>query len=61
MDTTVTWTNNNPNTVYNKLARKLGREPTREEVKKDLDRIMGKPPMNAAELITHVARQTLPQ
>lgn len=31
---TTTWTN----TIYNVLAKKLGREPTREE----LDRILGK-------------------
>ena len=36
---TTTWTNSNPNTIYNVLAKKLGREPTRDE----LDRILGKP------------------
>lgn len=34
-----TWTNRNPDTIYNRLAAKLGREPTSEEIKADLARI----------------------
>ena len=32
MQVNTTWTNKNPNTVWNKLATKLGRQPTRDEV-----------------------------
>lgn len=39
MRITTTWTNNNPNTIWNKLAAKLGREPTRAEVIAELNRI----------------------
>jgi len=35
-----TVTNNNPNTIYNKLAAKLGRNPTNQEIKEDIFRIM---------------------
>lgn len=37
---TTTWTNNNPDTIYNKLAAKLGREPKHDEVVAELNRIM---------------------
>lgn len=40
MRTTITFTNGNPNTIYNKLAAKLGREPSNMEVKAELDRIL---------------------
>jgi len=40
MKTTITFTNNNPNTIYNKLAVKLGREPSNAEVIQELDRIL---------------------
>lgn len=36
----VTWTNNNPNTIYNRLAARLGRVPTDAEVRAELDRII---------------------
>ena len=39
---TVTFTNKNPDTIYNCLAAKLGREPTSAEVKAELNRILGK-------------------
>ena len=39
MNVSITWTNNNPNTIYNKLAAKLGREPSSVEVRAELDRI----------------------
>ena len=39
MKVTTTWRNDNPNTIYNALARKLGRAPTNEEVKADIRRI----------------------
>jgi hypothetical protein len=37
---TTTWTNNNPNTIWNKLATKLGREPTSEEATAEVKRIL---------------------
>ena len=37
---TTTWTNNNPNTVWNKLAQKLGREPTNAEATAEVRRIL---------------------
>ena len=36
---TVTWQNANPNTIWGKLAAKLGREPTDAEVRADMQRI----------------------
>lgn len=36
---TITVTNNNPNTVWNRLAAKLGREPTRTEAIAEVKRI----------------------
>lgn len=38
----ITFTNNNPNTIYNQLAAKLGRAPTNAEIKADLNRILGR-------------------
>ena len=40
MKTTVTWTNNNPNTIWNRLAAKLGREPTNAEATAEVKRIL---------------------
>lgn len=40
MKVTVTWRNDNPNTIWNVLARKLGREPTNAEAKAEVLRIM---------------------
>ena len=40
MKTTVTWTNNNPNTIWNRLAAKLGREPTNAEAIAEVKRIL---------------------
>lgn len=37
---TFTVTNNNPNTIWNKLAAKLGREPTKEEANAEVKRIL---------------------
>lgn len=38
--TTTTWTNRNPDTIFNKLAAKLGREPTNEECREEIFRII---------------------
>lgn len=40
MIVTVTWRNDNPNTIANVLARKLGREPTNAELAADVRRIL---------------------
>jgi hypothetical protein len=37
---TVTWTNRNPNTIWNRLAARLGREPTHAEATAEVKRIM---------------------
>ena len=36
----ITFRNDNPNTIWNTLARKLGREPTNEEAKAEVLRIL---------------------
>lgn len=36
----VTVHNDNPNTIYNKLKAKLGREPTSQEIKAEVHRIL---------------------
>lgn len=36
---TTTWRNDNPKTIYNVLATRLGRAPTRQEIVEELDRI----------------------
>lgn len=40
---TITWTNPNPNTIWNRLAAKLGREPTRAEAIAEVRRILREP------------------
>lgn len=40
MQTTITWHNPNPNTIWNKLAAKLGRQPTHEEATAEVKRIL---------------------
>lgn len=40
MNTTVTWTNRNPDTIWNKLAAKLGRAPTNTEAAAEVRRIV---------------------
>ncbi len=37
---TTTWHNDNPNTIWNRLAAKLGREPTNAEAAAEVKRIM---------------------
>lgn len=41
MKITITWRNDNPNTIWNVLARKLGREPTDKEAADEVKRILG--------------------
>jgi hypothetical protein len=40
MQVNITWTNKNPNTIYNKLKAKLGREPSNAELKAEVLRIL---------------------
>lgn len=37
---TVSWTNHNPDTIWNRLAARLGREPTHAEVQAEVRRIL---------------------
>lgn len=39
----ITWHNANPNTIWNKLAARLGREPTNDEAKQEVLRILREP------------------
>jgi hypothetical protein len=49
MRITTTWTNNNPNTIWNRLAAKLGREPTNAEAEAEVKRIMTQALIDSAE------------
>ena len=40
MQITTTWTNDNPNTIWNRLAVKLGRQPTDAEATAEVKRIL---------------------
>jgi hypothetical protein len=44
MRTTTTWTNHNPNTIWNKLAARLGRQPTNAEAEAEVKRILANRP-----------------
>lgn len=46
---TTTWRNDNPNTIWNVLARKLGREPTNAEAAAEVRRIMQEVTIEMAE------------
>lgn len=35
-----TWHNPNPETIWNKLAKRLGRQPTNEEARQEVQRIL---------------------
>ena len=37
---TTTWTNDNPDTIWNRLAAKLGRQPTNAEARAEVKRIL---------------------
>ena len=37
---TTTWHNDNPNTIWNRLAAKLGREPTNAEAAAEVKRVL---------------------
>ena len=40
MNITFTVTNNNPDTIWNKLAQRLGREPTNSEAEQEVKHIL---------------------
>lgn len=40
MQVNFTVTNNNPETIWNKLAARLGREPSNKEIKAEIRRIL---------------------
>lgn len=40
MQINITHTNNNTDTIWNKLAEKLGRQPTNEEARQEVLRIL---------------------
>lgn len=54
VNVTLYWTNKNPMTIHNRLKDKLGREPTHDELKVEVRRIM------EAALITTAERGKLP-
>lgn len=41
---TTAWRNDNPRTIWNQLAARLGREPTDAEAAAEVKRILGFPP-----------------
>jgi hypothetical protein len=49
MQVTVTWHNANPNTIWGKLAARLGREPTDAEATAEVKRILEEAHMERAE------------
>jgi len=49
MKVTVTWNNDNPNTIWNKLAARLGRDPTNAEAKAEVLRILDEGMIERAE------------
>lgn len=40
MRVNITWRNDNPNTIWNRLAARLGREPTDAEARDEVRRIL---------------------
>lgn len=49
MRVTITWHNANPNTIWNKLAARLGREPTNAEAAAEVRRILDESLVERAE------------
>ena len=49
MQIRTTWTNNNPDTIWNKLAARLGREPTSDEARDEVNRILTKALVDRAQ------------
>ena len=38
------WTNHNPDTIYNRMVERLGREPTDDEIRDEVRRILSGEP-----------------
>lgn len=49
MQVNVTWHNDNPNTIWNRLAARLGREPTEAEAREEVKRILTESTIERAE------------
>lgn len=49
MKVTTTWHNANPNTIWNRLAARLGRQPTNDEVRTEVRRIMSEATVDLAD------------
>lgn len=49
MRVVTTWTNNNPDTIWNRLAKRLGREPTDAEAAAEVRRILTAATVEAAQ------------
>lgn len=49
MIVTTTWHNAGPHTIWAKLAEKLGREPTHEEARNEVNRILREAAQEARE------------
>lgn len=45
----ITWHNPNPDTIWNRLAARLGREPTTKEATEEVLRILRGAPLPATE------------
>jgi hypothetical protein len=41
----ITWRNDNPDTIWNRLAQRLGREPTDQEAAAEVRRILADEPI----------------
>ena len=52
-----TWHNANPNTIWNQLAVRLGREPTNAEAAAEVRRIMTEAMVDAAEAGSRLPHQ----
>lgn len=59
MKITTTWTNENPNTIWNQLALRLGRQPTNAEATAEVKRILaeGLVDLAAAGKLPHQRRR----
>jgi len=40
LEVRITWRNDNPDTIWNRLAARLGREPTNDEAREEVLRIL---------------------
>lgn len=49
MRTNITWRNDNPNTIWNRLAARLGREPTDAEATAEVKRVLAESMVERAE------------